>query len=358
MKISELLREAEEVKRPAASDLPSAASLDDVESAVAEFRKIGANFGPDLYSFSSIEYFSDWNARNATGLVAKVSTIDLPGMSEAASEMRSASGYYGGMTFIIVNGRTGTTVAAGFGEDAVSDGIVIDDLDADQLRTVDKINRVNNKYANMGGGTADEESRRLLATRQEIFELLNYPAQKVKTDVPKYKNIRSKFWTPEMAAAAFKNGDFNYIPDQFWTPEIANAAIETNRFIDFIPERLWTQSMLDKIIKSGQLYKFPEHFWTPSLINGAVKAGDFNIIPEKFWTKHIAKAAAANGVPQDWSSIPDKFWTPEIALDIARQNGSGYIPDRLLTPELATMAVKSGIPKLKSYIDRKLGLSK
>jgi hypothetical protein len=200
MKISELLQE-NELPRPG-SKLPSAASLDDepeelefddevdgeevendFEAGVNDFKNVGAEFGPDLYSFSSIEYFDGWDARNATGLVDKIRGIDLEGMSGVAGSMSGASGRDGALTFVIVNGRSGEVAIAGFGMDAVSDGIQMDTLDDDQQSVVNKINLVNRKFSANGGG-ADEENKFSATFREQLLMLLSYGDQPEKSDKP------------------------------------------------------------------------------------------------------------------------------------------------------------------------------
>jgi hypothetical protein len=209
MKISELLgsvrtanlREAPEQHKPKhhgsrLPHAPRAASIDDepgddgeqdggesseLDSAVEKFRQHGSQFGPDLYSFSSIDYGDEWSARNASSLAQKLGGVDLAGLDSAIDDMRSASGRDGGMTFIILNGRSGEVVSAGFGMDAISDGIVMDTLEDDQQGIVDRINAANVKYMNAGGGGDDETSRNF-QIREHILALLKYDDQSVKSD--------------------------------------------------------------------------------------------------------------------------------------------------------------------------------
>ena len=106
MKISEILegripRKYWQPHANEASQLPSAPSLNDepededseagkeegFEEQVTQFKKYGAEFGPDLYSFSSIEYFGDWNARNATGLSVEVQIAVVEAAATAVKVM-------------------------------------------------------------------------------------------------------------------------------------------------------------------------------------------------------------------------------------------------------------------------------
>lgn len=227
MKISELL----EAIAPKKSNLPSAASIDDAPvddveggidseenvnefaKGVDDFKKISSNFGPDLYSFSSIVYHGGWDTKNSSDLAAKLNLIDLDGIDRVASEMRSASGRDGSMTFVIVNGRSGEVVVAGFGEDSVSDGIVMATLDADQTSIVNRINALNIKYARVGGGV-DEETNIGNKIRNQILVLLEYNSQPIKDidpeadaardeyeNRPSYKAFKDKFNSPEAKAA-------------------------------------------------------------------------------------------------------------------------------------------------------------
>jgi hypothetical protein len=202
MLISELLKENELNKHK--SKLPKAASLDDgpedIEGVEGEddgetndsaagvdaFSKVAAQFGPDLYSFSSIEYFDGWDARNATGLVNKLRGIDLDGLDGAIGSMGAASGRDGALTFIIVNGRSGEVVVAGFGMDAISDGIQMDTLESDQVPVIEKINRVNEKFSANGGG-GDEENKYSGGFREQLLALLSYGDQPEKSDKPAIK---------------------------------------------------------------------------------------------------------------------------------------------------------------------------
>jgi hypothetical protein len=216
MKISELLetRIPKKFFMPSAkeaSELPSAPSLNDEPSAVDgpgdagvddseetftagvdQFKKIGSEFGPDLYSFSSITYHSGWDAKNSSHLAAKLYSVELDGIDSVASSMSSASGRDGGMTFVIVNGRSGEVVAAGFGEDAISDGIQMDTLEADQASIVDRINSLSVKYGRVGGGV-DEETNIGTKIRNQILVLLEYNKQPVK-DIDPEADERNEFF--------------------------------------------------------------------------------------------------------------------------------------------------------------------
>jgi hypothetical protein len=163
----------------------------DIDDAVETFKKFGSKFGPDLYSFSSINYYSGWDARNSYNLTANFDGIRLEGAHEAIGAMSEASGYMGSMTFIILNGRSGEIVAAGFGENAISDGIVMDTLDSDQMPIVKRINAANKKYTRAGGGY-DEETSHRMEWRDHIEALLKYHEQSIKTDEPeRMTGIRS-----------------------------------------------------------------------------------------------------------------------------------------------------------------------
>ena len=204
MKITELL----EALEPKKSNLPSAASLndepeDDVDNdaedsdsdfskGVDDFKRLGASFGPDLYSFSSISYHSGWDAKNSSDLAAKLHTIELDGIDSVANQMSSASGRDGGITFVIVNGRSGEAVAAGFGEDAISDGIQMDTLEDDQIDIVNRINALSAKYANVGGGI-DEETNIGNKIRNQILVLLDYNNQPVKDIDPEADAARAEY---------------------------------------------------------------------------------------------------------------------------------------------------------------------
>jgi hypothetical protein len=233
MKISELLEGRISKKyfmgeEPEASKLPSAASLDDepedeldgednVEDSeeesftagVDQFKKIGSEFGPDLYSFSSIVYHSGWDAKNSSHLAAKLNSVELDGIDSVESTMRGASGRDGGMTFVIVNGRSGEVVAAGFGEDAVSDGIVMDTLEADQKSIVDRINALSVKYARVGGGV-DEETNIGNKIRNQILVLLEYNNQPVKDIDPEADAARDEYEKRQAKIKARNDADPEY----------------------------------------------------------------------------------------------------------------------------------------------------
>jgi hypothetical protein len=189
------------------SKLPAAPSIDDkpldgddqnsdLEAAVQKFSEAGSKFGPDLYSFSSIEYNNGWDARNASSLASKLLDIELEGIESAVNQMRSADGESGSLTFIILNGRSGEVVIAGFGMDSVSDGIIMDTLDTDQQKVVDEINRANIKYVRQDGGGGDETSKNS-NTRDYILQLLNYDSQSEKSDQPKRERIKFSDLSPE-----------------------------------------------------------------------------------------------------------------------------------------------------------------
>jgi hypothetical protein len=205
MRISELLNENQHPKHKSA--LPTAASLndepqdefddevdsedgdDEVENTIPgleEFKKVAAQFGPDLYSFTSMECGDAWSARNATPLAAKLQGNELEGMDDAVRAMMNADGDDGALTFIIVNGRTGQAVAASFGENGVSDGIMLDDLDADQQQKVNHINDLNDGYVKNGGGLDDEPNKYATRYRDAITMSLHYYDQPIKSDRPQY----------------------------------------------------------------------------------------------------------------------------------------------------------------------------
>jgi hypothetical protein len=211
MKISELLTENfdKKSKKPS-SNLPSAASIDDeplddledddvedddqsensqenIDQAVELFKKYGAKFGPDLYSFSSIDYPGEWSSRNAIGLISNIAGIDLKGAKEAFDSMNNASGDYGAMTFVILNSRSGEIIPAGFGDGG--GGIEMNTLEPDQERIIGLINRIDEKYTKAGGGADDEATNASNRLREHLLDALNYYDQEPKNDEDPTKKL-------------------------------------------------------------------------------------------------------------------------------------------------------------------------
>jgi hypothetical protein len=206
MRISELLNE----NTPPKSALPTAASLDDApeeldgedettDENVDNFKKISSKFGPDLYSFSSLVYYEDWEAPNSVQLNDLLNGIKLDGLDKATSAMRRFSGDYGSMGFIIVNGRTGQATFAGLGENDYSDGIQMNDLDPDQMSVVNKINTLSTRYAQLGGGESDRGNSEAERIRSNLLHMLEYNKQPEKEK--SHIDRTNQFGTPEQRAA-------------------------------------------------------------------------------------------------------------------------------------------------------------
>lgn len=193
MKISQLLREAEDPRDIDTKSGPEEPAEDDIIPGVEEFKKIAAPMGNDLYSFTNLRLGDSWNASTDNYLTNLVSGIELDDMPQHARALQNAWGREGNMTFVIVNARNGAVYSVGFGTDAESQGVDMPGLDRDQEPVRRRLLSLYKRYESaINSSDSDSgESARSDNVRSEILSAMNYFNQPVRMDPEEQEKLKA-----------------------------------------------------------------------------------------------------------------------------------------------------------------------